>query len=133
MTMYLSVSFERNLNPFEVKVFMNITHLGELPVIDSPCGALKELFESDALSIAHVVVSSLSKKHFHKKSEEIYYITKGEGFVVFDDKELEVKEGDTITLPRQTPHALRPKKGSFELLAISSPKWVPEDEFEVEE
>ncbi len=36
--------------------------------------------------------------HSHKENEEIYYFFKGSGFIVIDDKKVEVKNGDWLKI-----------------------------------
>jgi mannose-6-phosphate isomerase-like protein (cupin superfamily) len=111
---------------------MKVTRKNEVMPIDSGCGELRELYKSDKLDIAHVIVNTPSKKHMHKKTLEVYYITKGAGIVVIGDEELEVKEGDTIPIPKNTWHYLKTKGKPFELLTITHPKWTQEDEISEE-
>lgn len=106
---------------------MKIIRKTDVPSIEDPCGQLKELYNSNNISIAHVVVSKISKKHKHNKLEEVYFITRGTGIVGIGNKEAEVKTGDTIPIPKNTWHYLKPKGKPFELLAITNPKYDPKD------
>ncbi len=93
-----------------------------------PCGSLKELYNSDSLSIAHVVVLGEAKRHLHKKMEEVYYVEKGEGQLLVGDELLEIKEGDVIAIPKNTPHFLKRIDGKpLEVLVITHPRFDPSD------
>ena len=113
---------------------MKVIKQKDIEPIESSCGPLKELYSSGNVDISNVIINKPAKKHMHKKMEEIYYITKGEGILVLGEEELEVKEGDTIPIPKNTWHYLKPKDKPFEVLTIIYPKFDESDEiFEGEE
>lgn len=85
----------------------NKTSLQDVEPIQDPCGLLREIYNSENLSIAHVIVTADAKKHMHKKLEEVYYVTKGEGQIVIGNDVLDIKEGDTIPIPKNTWHFLK--------------------------
>lgn len=94
----------------------------------APCGSLRELYNSESLSIAHVVVLGEAKRHMHRKTEEVYYVEKGEGQLFVGDKLLELMEGDVVSIPRNTPHFLKKPEGKhFEVLVITHPRFDPSD------
>jgi mannose-6-phosphate isomerase-like protein (cupin superfamily) len=51
----------------------------------------------DALTSSH-------KKHVHKDAEEVIYILSGKGMSGVIDKEVEMKKGDTMFVPRGAVH-----------------------------
>ena len=97
--------------------------------IEDPCGLMRELFyHSDNISIAHVQVSGRAKRHKHQKTEEIYYVEKGEGKLVVDDEVLTLKEGDLFPVPKDSWHYLEKMEDKqFEVLVICHPRFNPED------
>ena len=107
-----------------------ITHKDDVKPIDDPCGELRELYQSDTLGIAHVIFSpkSEAKLHLHRVMEEVYYITKGKGKIVIGDKEHDIREGDTVAIPKNVPHkAINPNDEVMEALVVTHPKFMPED------
>ena len=94
---------------------------------EDACGELRELYSSENLSIAHVIVTGEAKPHKHRKMEEVYYVTLGKGQLVLGDKVLDVKEGDVIPISKNTMHALRKTEGQFEILVTTYPKYDPQD------
>jgi len=95
---------------------------------EDPCGLLRELYNSKNLSIAHVAVLGETRNHMHRKMEEVYYIEKGEGQVVVDDKALNIREGDIIPIPKNTWHYLRKsEENPLEVLVITHPKYDQDD------
>ena len=61
-------------------------------------------------------------KHFHAETDEIQLILDGTGSFWLDDREVQVKPGDLIIIPRRTHHAgSRAATGRFRALAIKLP------------
>ncbi len=48
--------------------------------------------------------TSSHKKHIHKNAEEIIYILSGKGISGVNEKEIEMKKGDTMFVPRGEVH-----------------------------
>ena len=48
--------------------------------------------------------TSIHKKHTHPEAEEIMFILKGKGITGIKDEEFELKEGDTLFVPRGEKH-----------------------------
>ena len=70
------------------------------------CGAIRCLIEESDLAAAevHHVKIQDAKLHYHKKTDEIYYIIEGEGKLVLDDEEVAVKKGVVVYVPRGVKH-----------------------------
>lgn len=95
---------------------------------EDPCGLMRELYHSDNVSIAHVQVSGQAERHKHRKTEEIYYVEKGEGELIVDGEVLILKEGDLFPVPKNSWHYLKKIECKpFEVLVISYPRFDPED------
>ena len=93
-----------------------------------PCGQLRELYNSENLSIAHDIVTGTSGKHMHKKMEEVYYIERGEGQLIIGDEVLDIREGDIIPIPKNTWHYLKKiEDNPLEVLVVTYPKYDPDD------
>ncbi|WP_246521868.1 cupin domain-containing protein [Neoroseomonas terrae] len=61
-------------------------------------------------------------RHYHADANEIQLILQGEGSFWLGDREVQVKPGDLIIIPRGTPHAgSRATTGRFRALAIKLP------------
>ncbi len=48
--------------------------------------------------------TSTHKKHIHKDAEEVIYILKGRGMSGLGESEVEMKQGDTMFVPRGAVH-----------------------------
>jgi mannose-6-phosphate isomerase-like protein (cupin superfamily) len=84
-------------------------------------------------SVAHVVVAPecSSPAHFHKESEETYFILEGEARLVIDGDAHHVVPGDACLIMPGEIHQIFPLGGrALEFLAVSAPAWVPTDTFE---
>ena len=57
--------------------------------------------------------------------DRIYFILKGAGLFILDDKEHEVSEHDLIFVPKNTPYNI---KGKLKYFLICSPEFNPEDD-----
>lgn len=67
-------------------------------------------------------------RHYHADANEIQLILQGEGSFWLGDREVQVKPGDLIIIPRGTPHAgSRATTGRFRALAIKLPPQRPGD------
>jgi mannose-6-phosphate isomerase-like protein (cupin superfamily) len=81
-------------------------------------------------SLAHAVVGPGEKSLPHRlRSSEVYYILSGEGIMHIDDRQANVRAGDTVYVP---PHALQWIESSanrpLAFLCIVDPAWRAEDE-----
>ena len=67
-------------------------------------------------------------KHFHANTDEIQLILDGTGSFWLGEREVQVKPGDFIVIPRGTPHAgSRASTGRFRALAIKLPPQAAND------
>jgi mannose-6-phosphate isomerase-like protein (cupin superfamily) len=67
-------------------------------------------------------------KHFHADANEIQLILDGAGSFWLGDREVQVKAGDLIIIPKGTVHAgSRATEGRFRALAIKLPPQRPDD------
>ena len=69
--------------------------------------------------------------HFHKISEEVYYIVSGRGKVRVGDLKMKIREGDSIYIPIKKVHALENSSRTkpLKVLAISAPPYSEKDIF----
>ena len=67
-------------------------------------------------------------KHLHNNANEIQYILEGTGTIWLGDKEVRVKPGDLVVIPKGTAHAgTKPDSGVFKAIAIKTPPQGPDD------
>ncbi len=87
----------------------------------SPTGFRSKMFVSaDGMTIS--VQDGNVPRHKHPNTNEIQYILEGTGTVWLGDKEVHVKPGDLIVIPKGTPHAgTKPEGRTFKAIAIKTP------------
>lgn len=88
-------------------------------------GRGEKLGNSEKHSLGHVVILDgySTNKHYHKEAEESYYIIKGNGKMIIEDKEITVKEGDVVLISPNEKHQLIANSGDIEAIVICAPAW----------
>ncbi len=85
-------------------------------------------------SLARIVIppGKSSSAHYHKLSQETYYILQGEGLMDIDGESHVLHPGTACTILPGENHLIE-NQGivDLEFLAVCVPAWVPEDSFEV--
>jgi mannose-6-phosphate isomerase-like protein (cupin superfamily) len=67
-------------------------------------------------------------KHLHTNANEIQYILEGKGTIWLGDKEVQVKPGDLVIIPKGTPHGgTKPDGRTIKAIAIKTPPQAPDD------
>ena len=67
-------------------------------------------------------------KHLHNNANEMQYILEGTGTIWLGDKEVQVKPGDLLVIPKGTPHGgTKPDGRTFKVIAIKTPPQAPDD------
>jgi mannose-6-phosphate isomerase-like protein (cupin superfamily) len=67
-------------------------------------------------------------KHLHPNTNEIQYILDGTGTIWLGDKEVRVKPGDLVVIPKGTAHGgTKPDGRTLKAIAIKTPPQAPDD------
>jgi mannose-6-phosphate isomerase-like protein (cupin superfamily) len=67
-------------------------------------------------------------KHMHPNTNEVQYILDGTGTIWLGDKEVTVKPGDLVVIPKGTPHGgTKPNGRTIKAIAIKTPPQAPDD------
>lgn len=100
------------------------------------CGILRGLTSSrdfNKMDFAHVTISEPTKRHFHKKLTEVYFVLSGSIVVEADGKKERLKKGEMIMIFPNTKHkAWKAGKKKPEILVVCSPPWSEKDEILLE-
>lgn len=93
----------------------------------SPSGFRSKTFVAvDGMTLS--VQDGNVQKHLHPNTNELQYILEGSGTVWLGDKEVPVKAGDLIVIPKGTPHGgTKPDGKPFRAIAIKTPPQAPDD------
>ena len=108
-----------------------VIHTGELEgdALSAPnaSGMRNKLFVSlDGITVS--IQDGNTPKHLHTNANEMQYILDGTGTLWLGDKEVKVKPGDLVIIPKGTPHGgTKPDGRTFKALAIKSPPQAPDD------
>jgi mannose-6-phosphate isomerase-like protein (cupin superfamily) len=81
-------------------------------------------------SLAEAIVQQGQQTHLHQhhKSEELYYITNGKGYMTLGAEQFEVTVGDTICIPPATPHCIKNiGTEALHILCMCSPPYSHND------
>jgi mannose-6-phosphate isomerase-like protein (cupin superfamily) len=101
--------------------------IGDALSAPAPNGMRNKTFVSaDGVTIS--VQDGNPPKHLHPNTNEIQYILEGSGTVWLGDKEVAVKPGDLIIIPKGTPHGGSKTEGRpLKAIAIKTPPQSPDD------
>lgn len=101
----------------------------EIEPIDCPCGSSIRLITKTDTSLGNLHVTHVtdSRKHYHKKCTETYYIIEGEGKMELSKGDiLDLKPGVAVMIMPGIPHR---GYGDFHALIIGIPALQEDDEY----
>lgn len=93
---------------------MEIRNLDDMPAFITKDGSeIRELLacrnsaiRNQSLAEARLPTGASTQEHYHARTEEIYYITGGQGRMRIEGELAEVKVGDAIAIPPGKKHKL---------------------------
>ena len=83
---------------------------------------------NQSLAEASLPAGGETERHFHKLSEEIYYLLTGRGLMEIDGVEREVGPGDAVLVPAGAWHQIRAIE-PLGFLCCCSPPYAHEDTY----
>jgi mannose-6-phosphate isomerase-like protein (cupin superfamily) len=93
---------------------------------------IRELHHTAGQSLAEATLEpdQASERHYHRASEEIYFVVKGSGVLEVDDERTTIRPGDAILIPPGAWHTLE-NNGTSELriLCCCTPPYSHDDTF----
>ena len=95
------------------------------------CGQIKFLIEEKdgaAGDVCEVDITD-AKLHFHKRTDEFYYVIDGHGRMLLEDEEIELHRGVVVYVPRGVKHKAW---GNLKALIVCVPSGVLNDVYELE-
>ena len=87
---------------------------------------------ADGHSLAHIVIApgQASSRHFHRATEETYYVLSGAGEMVIDGHAFNLQSGQACLIePGEAHQIFNHGSGDLEFLAVCAPAWAPDDSF----
>ncbi len=94
------------------------------------CGQIRPLLEERdgaAAEVHHLEITD-AKLHYHKQTDEIYYVLAGSGRMTLDETEIELREGVVVYVPRGIKHRAW---GNLKVLVTCIPPGVLSDVHEI--
>ncbi len=93
---------------------------------------IRELHHTAAQSLAEATLEpdEATERHYHRLTEEIYFVIKGSGRMEVDGEEQQIRPGDAVLIPPGAWHTLV-NNGTSELriLCCCAPPYAHEDTF----
>ena len=93
---------------------------------------IRELHHTEVQSLAEATleVEQATERHYHRLSEEIYFVLKGQGKMEVDGETTHVRPGDAVLIPAGAWHTLE-NNGTSELriLCCCAPPYSHDDTF----
>lgn len=81
-----------------------------------------------SLAEATVFPGQKTVRHRHHRTEELYHITAGQGWMTLGEASFRVEVGDTVCIPPGTPHCIEALGDTpLRLLCCCSPAYSHED------
>lgn len=104
-----------NVSPAPVNIGAQVSRatvrsLGEQDEFRSVCGMRRDLVgpAEDEPVLFHYMRIHDSRKHYHRKTIEYYYVASGVGEMELDGETVPIRKGDMIVVPTGVWHTSRP-------------------------
>lgn len=86
--------------------------------------------ELQSLAEATIPPGGSTERHYHRRSEELYYLLEGTGTMEIDGEVKSVGPGDAILIPRNAWHEIRAEQNSaLRFLCCCAPPYSHDDTF----
>jgi mannose-6-phosphate isomerase-like protein (cupin superfamily) len=107
----------------------------QIPFITKDGSTIRSLLDlsnapvsNQSLAEATLPAGGATERHYHRLSEEIYYITAGRGIMEIEGAEQVVSPGDAILIPPGAWHQIRATE-ALEFLCCCAPPYSHEDTY----
>ena len=110
---------------------MDVTSLAAVVPFTTKDGSLiRELQHTRAQSLAEAKLEpgQVTERHYHRASEEIYFLLDGAGVLELDGQLRDVQQGDAVLIPAGTWHQIRALE-PLRFLCCCSPAYSHADTF----
>jgi quercetin dioxygenase-like cupin family protein len=86
---------------------------------------LQELVKTPTYTVGAVAVQHEIKMHRHADGDHNVYILSGQGTVTLGEKQVPVKPGMLIYIPKDLPHGIKAQGGEVTLIDFAQPPFDP--------
>ena len=84
--------------------------------------------KNQSLAEARVPAGTATQRHYHRLTEEFYFILEGAGKIEIDGETHEVKSGDAILIPAGAWHTIAARE-ALRFLCCCAPPYAHEDTY----
>jgi len=84
--------------------------------------------EQQSLAEATIFAGNATERHYHKVSEEFYFLLEGEGTMEIDGERREVQPGDAVLIPAGAWHEITATK-DLRFLCCCAPPYSHDDTY----
>lgn len=84
---------------------------------------------NQSLAEATLAPGQATERHYHARSEEIYFVVAGEGEMELDGERRRVRPGDAVLIPPGAWHQIRAAEELLRFLCACAPPYRHEDTF----
>jgi mannose-6-phosphate isomerase-like protein (cupin superfamily) len=84
--------------------------------------------EKQSLAEASLPKGGATQRHYHKESEELYFLLEGDGVMEIDGESREVGPGDAILIPAGAWHQIT-ARSDLRFLCCCAPPYAHEDTY----
>ncbi len=101
------------------------------PFTTADGSTVRELMHTQAQSLAEATLlpGQATQRHYHRRSEELYYLLEGGGELELDRERAEVAAGDAILIPPGAWHQITAGKSGARFLCCCAPPYSHDDTF----
>ena len=110
---------------------MHVTSLAEVePFTTKDRSTIREFHHTEAQSVAEARLApgQATERHYHARTEEIYFVLEGEGQMEVDGDRRRIVAGDAILIPPGARHQIR-AEGPLRFLCCCAPPYTHDDTF----
>ena len=103
---------------------------GVEPFTTADGSTIRELWHTEAQSLAEASLDRgrATQRHYHRASEEIYFVLEGRGAMELDGDEREIVAGDAVLIPPGARHQITAVE-SLRFLCCCAPPYSHGDTF----
>jgi mannose-6-phosphate isomerase-like protein (cupin superfamily) len=88
-----------------------------------------ELVRNQSLAEATLAPGQATERHYHRLSEEIYFVLDGGGAMEVDGEERQIGPGDAVLIPPGAWHTLRAGDEGARFLCMCAPPYTHADTY----
>ena len=85
--------------------------------------------QNQSLAEARLPYGAATQPHFHKLSEEFYFILEGSGEMTIEAETRTVVPGDAILIPARARHTIQASGSALRFLCCCAPPYAHEDTY----